>query len=291
MEKNELWPNFLIVGAAKAGTTSLYHYLKGHPEVFLPDVKEPHFFSELGDAYSDETAYLNLFKDKGDAARWGESSVTYIVDPTACERIYETCGQDVRLIFLLRNPAKAMYSGYGQVVKMHRERRPPEEALLKSFSITEWHVEQWPEHYYLRVRYAEHLKRFLKKFPASSIKVYIFEEFFQEGLPLYGDLCRFLGISEKHSPTEAVFNKGEVWKSYALNSFIWKYYGKYLSPVVRRLLPQSARTRLRKGLEDWNKTPLEPVDPALHRELQRRLSDDVRDLEKLLGRDLSSLWF
>ena len=291
MNKGELWPNFLVIGAAKSGTTSLYHHLKEHPEVFMPEVKEPQFFSEISDQYKDQQSYLSLFKNKGYAKRWGEASVTYLVDPVSPYRIYEQFGRDVKLICVLRNPARAIYSVYGQVVKMRMEKRPASDAILDSFYIRGWNSASWAGRYAWKVDYVTHLKRYYKIFPKSGIKIFFFEDFFKPGLPQYRDLCQFLGVSESFVPHQAIHNKGYIWKSTILNSFIWEKYKKYISPVAQKVLPQKIRTDIRDRLVKWNQKPLPPMDDELYEKLKIKLNPGVRELEKLLNRDLSEIWF
>lgn len=291
MKKSDLWPNFLIIGAAKSGTTSLYHFLKEHPEVFMPEVKEPQFFSGTLPELASEYAYLNLFLDKDNAKVWGESSVAYLSHPPACARIHVHLGDSVKLICLLRNPIRTIYSRWGQLTKMHLETRPPEEAILDSFGLKGWDSETDIERYAWAVDYATHLARYYRTFPKSQVKVFFFEEFFRPGLPMYGDLCRFLGVSDSHVPENVVHNRGQVWKTTFMSTPLWKLSKAILAPVARRLVPQTARARLYAGLEKWNKVPLPPMSPALEAELKSRLQGPKRNLEELLHRDLSQLWF
>ena len=89
VQHSETWPNFFIVGAAKAGTTSLYSYLRQHPDIFMPeDVKEPHYFAQVHPSraqryaspvfISDREAYLNLFRAGKNHRAIGEASPSYL---------------------------------------------------------------------------------------------------------------------------------------------------------------------------------------------------------------------
>lgn len=289
MNQNDLWPNFLIIGAGKSGTTSLYHYLKSHPEVFMPDVKEPQHFSETLPAYASQDAYLALFRDKGDAKAWGESSVAYFSRPTACKKIHDALGDRVKMICLLRDPIRAIYSRWGQLVKMRLETRGAEEAILSSFDLSGWEPETDVQRYVWAIDYATHLERFYSLFAREQLKVFLFEEFFQPGLPQYGELCRFLGVSDLHQPSNVVHNKGQIWKAPA-PSPVWGKIKPLLAPLARALTTQDQRARIYAAIENWNKTTLPPLSARLEAELKGRLSGKKRDLEALLGRDLSKLW-
>src|SRR5687767_1010670 len=102
-------PNFFIVGAPKCGTTSLYEYIRVHPEVFMPDRKEPAFF--CSDFYKPrrmkEEEYLSLFREAGSAKWIGEASTWYLYSDKAREGIKAFC-PDARIIIMLRNPVDMM---------------------------------------------------------------------------------------------------------------------------------------------------------------------------------------
>lgn len=291
MGRTSDWPNLLIIGAVKAGTTSLYHYLKDHPEVYMPAVKEPHFFSGTHPAYSDQEKYLDLFKDKCDAKFWGEASVEYLVCPEACRKIHYQLGEKVKLICLLRNPAKAIYSHWGQLTRIFFEVRPAEEAIDASFLLDGWDAETWLSRYAWFVDYATHLDRYYSVFSEKQIKVYFFEEFFLPGLPQWPDLCSFLGISFCDTPEQIAHNKGHLWKNKMLSTFLAHQYERVLAPVANRLFPQAIRTCVRDMLLDLNTKPLPPMPEHLYAKLKTKLSPGVRELERLLGRDLSAIWF
>jgi hypothetical protein len=119
-------PNFLIIGAAKSGTTSLHHYLKQHPQVYMSQIKEPSFFAFEGtkpaipgpwkrwaahNFITDIQAYRSLFQGVSDEVAIGEASTIYLVHPTAPQRIRHYV-PDAKLIAILRDPAERAYSNY-----------------------------------------------------------------------------------------------------------------------------------------------------------------------------------
>lgn len=294
MHKHYLLPNFILVGAAKSGTNSIFNYLKEHPEVFMPEEKEPHFFSAIergANGYNDKEQYTALFRNAGDATIRGEASTGYFFDPACPERIRATLGDDIKLMCILRNPAQAIYSSWGQLVRMRLETRSASKAILSSFDSKQWDIDRWTSLYAYTVQYAEHISRFHSVFPPEQLKIYIFEEFFSDGMERYRDLCRFLGVSDTHVPNEKTHNKGFIWQSPGLNSFILNSYGKFVYPIAKWVSSEKMRNRVKNYLTAWNSKTLPQIDAGLQVELEKRLAPGVRDLEKLLGRDLSKLWF
>ena len=111
MKDNKL-PNFFIVGAPRAGTTALYHYLSQHPDVFLPRVKEPHYFgSDLEFAVPRMTfdEYRNLYQGVTNEKVVGDGSVMYLMSQTAAKEIKKIC-PEAKIIIMLRHPVDLLVS-------------------------------------------------------------------------------------------------------------------------------------------------------------------------------------
>ena len=107
-------PKFLIVGASRSGTSSLYHWLKLHPDVFMPDIKEPSFFVD-GWGISDWHWYLSLFEPGRGKKAVGEASVAYLESPESVQLIWEKL-PTIKIIILLRNPVERALSLYSWMV-------------------------------------------------------------------------------------------------------------------------------------------------------------------------------
>ena len=135
MSKTAIWPNFFIVGVAKAGTTSLSEWLKQHPQIYIPALKEPRYFaSDLVDpivrnVVRTKEDYLALFvKARNHKAR-GEASTSYFTHwQQVPERIKRTI-PDARIIILLRDPVERAYSSYLMLVRQGYETLPFSEAV------------------------------------------------------------------------------------------------------------------------------------------------------------------
>jgi Sulfotransferase domain len=127
-------PTFLVIGAMKAGTTSLHEYLRCHPEIFMPAVKELHFFTTENNWSRGWEWYERQFAGAHEAKAVGESSPSYSSVPFrvgAPERVASRVPQ-AKLIYLLRHPVDRLRSQYTHRVLNGRERRPPEEAVLEA---------------------------------------------------------------------------------------------------------------------------------------------------------------
>ncbi|MBI1735076.1 MAG: sulfotransferase domain-containing protein [Candidatus Rokubacteria bacterium] len=104
-------PTFIIAGAQKAGTDSLYGYLDDHPDAVMADPKEPHYFSKVPAAV-DRAAYQRSFAERPGARAFGEASTSYMPVRWTADRIRAEAGPGVRLVFVLRNPVERIYSAF-----------------------------------------------------------------------------------------------------------------------------------------------------------------------------------
>ena len=277
-------PDFLIIGASKSGTTSLYAWLDGHPGVFMSPIKETNFFAYAPD--NDSIAawgspvtvefpvrtledYAALFEPASDGARLGEASPVYLESAGAPDRIHETLGRP-RLVVTLRNPVDRAYSGYWMAVRHGHESRPPEEAF-------------GPDEQRVQVGfYHALLSRYVERFGAEQLHVMLFDDLTAHPLDVFAELCRFLQIDDGHAPDVGTqHNVGGVPRSRLLYSLGTS------GPVMRavmRVMPPGLKARLRKRMMRGT--------PELSGELRRRLigiyEDDIRALQELIGRDLSA---
>ncbi len=283
-------PNFMIIGVAKAGTTSLYRYLEQHPQVFMCPIKGTNFFG-YEDArawkWTDEgdppmlqnfqartfEEYEACFAGASDEIAIGEASPQYFRCPTAARRIHE-CIPDVKLVASLRNPADRAFSGF-----LMRTRRG--EAVKSSYE------ELTPEASHVREGfYYKRMKRYFDTFPRHQIKIYIFEEFKKDPAKVVVDLYDFLGVDTNFVPdTSTRHNPAGVPKLRLLNRL---FFSPTLIRIAQSVLPESLQ-RVAKRVQQQNlKAP-----PKIPAELRAKLLDlyreDILKLEALLDRDLS-IW-
>lgn len=293
-------PNFIIAGAAKCGTSSLYQYLRQHPEVFLPDRKEPNFFvTDPGHRNRmPEAEYRALFAQVTTEKAVGEASVAYLYDPGAPEAIYRYLGGDTRIVIILRNPVHMAYSLWGHMVRAAGEKLPfldavraePDRLRDEEFMRT---AVTWSFNYAYtdRARYAPQVERYINRFGRSRVRVYLFEEFFAEPGRWFADLCRFLGIADTFVPEFVVHNPTDEPRSMTLQDAL-QHRRPWKEPI-KRLLPARTRIWLKSQIFRLNRTrrkAMAPLPPEQRRAVWTLLEADVARLERLLGRPLRTLW-
>ncbi|HIE21267.1 MAG TPA: sulfotransferase, partial [Acidimicrobiia bacterium] len=183
-------PNFLVIGAMKAGTTSLYEYLRHHPQVFMPETKELDFFLERSNWHRGLEWYETQFQAAGGQVAVGEASPNYSKrhdDPGVADRIAATL-PGTRLIYIVRHPIARMRSMYRQLVADGIEHRPIEEAFASD-----------PD-YVLTSRYAWQLEPFLELLPRDRILVITTEALRDNRETTVARVFDFLGVDSAWSP-------------------------------------------------------------------------------------------
>ncbi|MFC1812830.1 sulfotransferase domain-containing protein, partial [Thermodesulfobacteriota bacterium] len=182
-----MMPNFLIVGAAKSGTTSLYSYLNQHPDIFMPKWKELSFF--IGDPagpihkVKKPEFFLRVFATVANQTAVGEASTSYLYDESAPKRIKEVLGA-IKIIIVLRNPVDMAYSLYNHQVRKEGETLENFEAALEAEAdrirdpifrkkCYGWHANYY---YYHRGLYYEQVKRYLDVFGNENVIIFLFED-------------------------------------------------------------------------------------------------------------------
>jgi hypothetical protein len=302
------FPNFLIIGAPKSGTSSLYNYLQQHPDIFMSSVKEPHFFVYQADDkiegygpgdrntvqrlfFTDPDRYHALFKEGADKPARGEASAMYIYYPVTPLRIKDAI-PDVKLIAVLRNPVERAHSSYLHMVREGRETCASFEAALQEEEARiqdDW-LPLW--HYKKMGFYHEQLERYYDAFDASQIRIYLFEDFESEPLAVMQDIFRYLGVDDAFVPDMTIrHNITGVPKNkmlHRLHHFLKKPHSlkAALKPMFPQVMRRSLKTRLVAQLQTKNLHK-----PSLAPEVRQGLIDayrpDIAKLQTLLQRDLS----
>lgn len=288
----EAVPNFIMVGAAKAGTTALYWYLDEHPQVFVSPMKETNFFAygldERGDLlYGDPelhrfrvrswSEYQALFADAGEAVAIGEASPIYLECPQAAARI---CARlpAVRIVCGLREPVDRAYSDYLMYLRSRGRRLDPERDLTAT---SEW---ARPDSHWMQIsRYHEMLTRYFDAFPRERIHVFLFDDLKADPRRVIRDMYGFLGVDPTFEPDqETPHNVGGVPASMGLERFLTSHRIKALAEP---LVPKSVADRIRRlRTRNLRKAPSLPI--GLRRELSERFRDDIAKTSELIGRSL-----
>lgn len=297
-------PNFLVIGAAKAGTSSLYSYLGQHPEIYTSPVKGPCFFAfEEGQKVSvfgpgdqemfdrnvvtDLVAYQALFNGVRDKKAFGEASVLYLYEPTAAARIKRYI-PEVKLIAILRNPLDRAFSSF---LHLRRDGREPLDDFAEALKAEEDRVKARWQHlwHYTRLGfYYTQLSRYFDLFHPHQIAVYTADEFKANPLKVLQDIFRFLDVDSAFAPDVTTWlNVSGMPKSRALHTFFIK--PTMIKTIAKRFFPASSRKKLRAKAMDWNTVV---GKSELSRETRRYLMDLYRDdilkLQSLIHRDLSN---
>lgn len=180
-------PDFIIIGAQKGGTTSLFHYLTQHPQLNLPNVKEVHFFTK--NYHRGLNFYKTYFPYKQKGKLSGEATPYYLFHPKVPYRLYK-CFPNVKLIIMLRNPVNRAFSHYNMEKKLSNEKRAFEvaiqdelnqlENLNKKILSSNHYTTEHAHHSYLsRGLYQEQIERWLNYFDKNQMLFIKSEDFFE----------------------------------------------------------------------------------------------------------------
>lgn len=293
-------PNFLVIGVAKGGTTSLYTYLNQHPQIAMSAVKEPDFF-EFGEVdqppplnfapypYAVQTlpAYQALFADLPATALRGEASPSNF-EARACERISRYL-PDAKFICLLRQPVDRAYSAFAMHIRRGKE---PETDFRRAYqnSACRWeqHYEGFLPPYACRnaAWYVERLQDWLARFPRRQLHISLYDDLKADPAGFVRKVYAFLEVDESFSPdVSRIHNQGTGIRSQSLNRFIRQ--NNRLKQWLRPWMPRPLRQKLTHWMTNLNQSPLPPLDPQLRRELTMPQRDDILRLQGLIDRDLT----
>lgn len=257
------WPNFFILGAAKAGTTSLYHYLSQHPQVGMSRTKETNYFALCNDpldfrgpgdrdyinrhAVTSAEAYRDQFAHCSGKVAVGEASPLYLYHPDVPDRLREFA-PDARLVAILRDPVARAYSAFLHVVRDGREPLDDFGAALDRES--ERIADNWEHLWHFRAMglYHEQLRRYYQRFPREQIRVYLYEDLKADPHGVLADIFEFLGVDACPSADPSILHNDARM------------------PAERR----------------------PPLDPRVRDQLTDSFREDIAKLETLIGRDLSA---
>ncbi len=280
--KEERWPNFLIVGAIRAGTTSLYHYLNTHPSIYLSSIKEPGYFIQPHRAdFPDKLEYLRLFDGIKNEVAFGEATTHYLGEPTSPRRIHDTI-PGARIIISLRDPVeRALSHWFAANHHWHRPTPPFSQAVQESARQED--RGKMPMFISLGF-YSDQVQRYLDIIGPSLVKIIIFEEFIQDAQGTVDDIIKFLGIDPDHS--EPITGKAHNVATRRLPKRRVFASNKMLK--VSSLLPARLRAAIRQRVyTEVTKPVMEQADRKVLEDLYRA---DVKRLATILNRPLPWKW-
>lgn len=288
-----LLPDFMVIGAMRCGTTSLYTYLNGHPEIFMPDLKEPHFFSyfEEGTApHPDdvkkgpwtEKEYLDLFAGAKEGQILGEASISYIYKyPQAIKSIRSFYGEAtsrLKIIGVLRDPLKRAWSIY----TLRRQGGSWKEGFLDIAGRFEAEGNQYQYYNFLDSGlYSQQVRAYQEVFP--NCKFILFDELAQDADRIVSECLEFLGTEDRTVPAQTgkVMNVSGQPKKGWMAPLYRMVFNKYaLKTALKGVLPEKLRFRMKIALGSKlvERTPM-PVEVKEY--LQSKFRDDQEKLAEL----------
>lgn len=306
-------PDFFIVGQAKSGTTALYEMLRRHPQIYMPDNKEPWFFASdmrprfrtpmMGALPESLDEYLGLFADAGPDQLIGEASTSYLWSRTAAASIAEVQPAG-RMIAILREPASFLRSLHLQLFQTHVEsardlrramaleadRRSGRKIPRRSHRPQ---LLQYSDH----VRYVEQLKRYDAAFPKDQMLVLIYDDFRRDNEATVRAVWRFLGVDDEQPVVVLDANPSVALRSHGVDELVHAVstgrnpVSRAAKGAFKTVTPDRARRRmLQWTLRRVVHGSAPPPDESLMLELRRRFKGEVVALSEYLDRDLVTLW-
>jgi len=272
------FPDFLIIGAARAGTTTLYHQLREHPQIFLPVTKELNFFSMHWD--KGWSWYTNHFKERAEGLVSGEASTTYTRPdfPLVPLRISESL-PEVKLIYVMRNPVMRTFSHY-LYYKQHQKESAPFAEALETNPL-----------YLSMSDYLFWIETYLQFFDKQSFHFIVAEDFFKNPQAELKALFRFLNVNEHFIP-QSIHQKTNVAgqiKYHLIFSALRQISRRARTPI-ERFLPEKVKIRIRNQVHQLVADKEKPrLSPAAKEDLISRFSKDIDSLETLTGKNLT-IW-
>lgn len=305
------FPDFILIGAAKSGTTALFYYLAQHPEIFACPVREPNFFALENSAgaadssrkitarftgpgdretiglhsVTDQDTYLSLFAEAAPEQVAGEVSPLYLYHPDAAANLAHRV-PNCKLIVVLRDPVARAYASF---LHLRRDAREPcvrfDEALAKESARREAGWEHlW--HYEAMGRYAVQITRYLEHFSRTQLLFLLHDDFVSDASTVLAKCFTFLGVDAGFSPDlSRKPNRSGIPRLKPLQRFVSGQ--SVLKKTLVRYLPEQIRGRLVSGVQRVNlaRPALEPTTAAKLRTVYR---EDILKLQDLIDRDLSA---
>ena len=299
--KNNRLPEFLIIGAAKSGTTAIAKYLLEHNQIFIPERKECRFFSGMNADFKgprdnqinqtiikDLNQYISLFKKANNTQIKGDASPDYLFYYNSTikniKKHYHDEKQEYpKIIVILRNPILRAFSNYMHLLRDNREY----ESFLTGISLEEerknknW---EWFWRYKEQGFYTKQVKPFIDEFP--NTKVLIYDDFQKDNQKVLNEITDYLGLDKKQFD----FSKKHNESGRPKNKIFHKISSKFVIPLsLRKVLPEKSLNQLKQLKQGIVSKNLEKVKISKDEKeyLKELYTEDITQLGELLNRDLS----
>jgi hypothetical protein len=280
----------------------MYEYLRQHPDIFMPERKEPHFFGsdltitpKLYYYTEDVQEYLTLFAAARNEKRVGEASTTYLKSGLAASEIQKFC-PDAKIIIMLRDPIDLMYSLHSlgvyegsEDIEDFERALDAEEERKRSLKIPTGSTIVDALLYREVAKLSEQVQRYFQAFGRENVHIIIYDDFRDETSAVYGETLRFLGVSLDFQPQFGVIH-GNVRARSSVLRYLWAHRPVFLHRLLmgraRPSLPPSILISTLKRIYG-QPASRQTLDPELRRRLQDEFKPEVERLSELLGRDLT----
>lgn len=297
-------PNFFIVGAAKCGTTALYSWLRTHPDVFLPEIKEPNFFSlsdkkkfcvgnEMDVNYLKQfartlDAYLALYESATPGQSCGDATPSYLYYKDTAQKLC-AFNHSAKIIGVFRNPVDRMVSQY-----RHNRRDAYEtcETLERALDREESRIEAgwwWGFHYRAASLYAKQWRSYQHVFPNDQLLALKYEDLSKNPEGTWMRVLEFLELPSWPTPNfGARVNDTSGLSSVPALDSLERFFRhpSALKSSLKMIVPGLLRRPLRRAIRSLNSAPITPLTVDLKRDLMIAFESDIRHLSDLTGLDL-----
>lgn len=284
-------PNFFIVGAPKAGTTSLFYYLNEHPEVYMSSIKEPNYFSwdeiKKQNLYYKEKnitkleEYKKLFEGVKDEKAIGEASVSYLFYPTVPQKI-ENMIPNAKIIIMLRDPIERAFSHYLMDLRLGYVNIPFGDIIYRKSNsrIVSLYYQQYVE---LGLYFGQ-IKRYIGTFGKEHVKIFIFDDLKNNVKKIISSLYSFLDVDRNFVPNlEEKYNVFEIPKNNVIKPF---YNSMIMRSCIKKILPDSYKSKIKKAFFSNGRKPV--IDEEIKNYLKNIYAEDRKKLEALLEINLNT---
>ncbi|KUH33789.1 hypothetical protein APY94_04510 [Thermococcus celericrescens] len=316
MESNKSLPNFFIVGEPRSGTTSLYHYLRQHPEIFMSEIKEPNYFCTdlhretleffknerellVRFPYHDYLRYISLFQNATGYKVIGEASVIYLYSRVAAKNIYEF-NPESKILAVFREPVNFLYSLHHVFLReLHENIKDFKKALeIEPFRKQGKYIpkyvlfpsmlyySEWP-------KYAEQLSRYYKYFDESQIKVVIFDDLKSNPERVYHEILQFLNVNNSNfRPNFEIHNPNSTYRTTLLRKVLFEVSKTRIRDIMPHKFRKFVWNEIIVPLNKLNTKPVsrKPLPEEFRLKLMKRFKPEVKKLSDLIGRDLETQW-
>ncbi|MCB0115388.1 MAG: sulfotransferase [Caldilineaceae bacterium] len=299
---NRSRPTFLIIGAYKAGTTSLHHYLSQHPQIFMSRIKEIRFLTYAGHLQRPLTPLENsaltwpirslanyeaLFTAGIDVLERGDISPCYLAFPHQSILGIQECTPEAKIIAVLRHPVDRAYSSYVGLVRSGRE-----EVLDFRRALT-YEQENRPRkgdhgqrRNFMESLYSDALALYYAQFPRDQIRVFLYDDLCADATGLLKQIFAFIGVDEGFAPDTSTRHNTSAWPRQRLLRDLWLPGERLIYRIARKASRITHRDCV-QPVDRLLRVPAPPLDQELRHELLIRYREDILRTQALIDRDLS----